>query len=57
MSSVTTMVGFSGLAMAQHPGLRALGILALLGIGLTLVAALTLLPAVLSLLEERTATR
>ncbi len=53
LSSLTTMVGFSGLVLARHPGLNALGTLALLGIGATLVAALTVLPATLRLLEHR----
>jgi hypothetical protein len=53
LSSVTTMVGFSGLVLAHHPGLNSIGVLALLGIGTTMVAALTVLPAVLRLEEPR----
>lgn len=53
LSSVTTMVGFSGLVLAHHPGLNSIGILALLGIGATMVAALTVLPAALRLWEPR----
>jgi len=53
ISSVTTMVGFSGLVFAHHPGLNAIGNLALLGISLTLIGALTVLPSLLQLLEKR----
>jgi predicted RND superfamily exporter protein len=53
ISSITTMVGFSGLVVAHHPGLNAIGKLALLGISLTLIAALSVLPSVLQLLETR----
>ncbi len=53
ISSITTMVGFSGLVFAHHPGLNAIGHLALLGISLTLIGALTVLPSLLQLLEKR----
>lgn len=55
MSSLTTMVGFSGLIFAYHPGLNDIGELALMGILSTLIAALFILPALLQLLEKRTA--
>ena len=47
VSALTTMVGFGGLLTSMHPGLRTIGALAVLGIGLTLIAALVVLPAVL----------
>jgi predicted RND superfamily exporter protein len=47
------MVGFSGLVFAHHPGLNAIGKLALLGISLALIAALSVLPSVLQLTEAR----
>jgi len=53
ISSLTTMVGFSGLIFAFHPGLNAIGELALIGISLTLLAALVILPAVFQLQESR----
>lgn len=53
ISSITTMVGFSGLVFAHHPGLNAIGKLALLGISFPLIAALTVLPSILQLSETR----
>jgi hypothetical protein len=55
MSACTTMVGFSGLLLSMYPGLRSIGELAVLGIALTLVAALVVLPALLQWLEDRSA--
>jgi predicted RND superfamily exporter protein len=52
VSALTTMVGFGGLVFAHHPGLRSIGVLAVTGIFLTLVAALVVLPAILDLLER-----
>jgi hypothetical protein len=54
VSSVTTMVGFGGLVLSMHPGLRSIGLMAVLGIGMTLIAALVLLPALIAFLERRT---
>jgi hypothetical protein len=48
MSALTTIVGFGGLVFSMHPGMRSLGLLAVLGIGMTLLAALGLLPALLA---------
>lgn len=53
MGSLTTMVGFGGLLLSFHPGLRSIGQLAVVGIGATLAAALIFLPALLSYLETR----
>jgi predicted RND superfamily exporter protein len=53
VSAVTTMIGFGGWLLSMHPGLRSIGELAVVGIGLTLVAALVLLPALLQWLETR----
>jgi hypothetical protein len=55
MSACTTMVGFGGLLLSVYPGLRSIGELAVLGIALTLVAALVVLPALLQWLEDRRA--
>lgn len=51
MSALTTMLGFGGLLFSIHPGMRSIGEMAVLGIGLTLFAALFLLPALLSVME------
>lgn len=53
IGSITTMLGFSGLLFTNHPGLQSLGEMAVIGIGMTLVAALTFLPALIQLLENR----
>jgi hypothetical protein len=52
MGSVTTMLGFAGLLFTKHPGLQSLGILAVLGIGMTLLTALIFLPAMIQWLED-----
>ena len=51
MSALTTMFGFGGLLFTIHPGMRSIGEIAVLGIGLSLFAALLLLPALLRVLE------
>jgi hypothetical protein len=53
MGSLTTMIGFGGLLLSFHPGLRSIGVLAVVGIGATLVSALVFLPALLQWLEDR----
>lgn len=53
MGSLTTMVGFAGLLLSFHPGLESIGMLAVLGIGGTLAAALLFLPALLQWMEDR----
>lgn len=53
MGSLTTMVGFAGLLLSFHPGLESIGLLAVLGIGSTLVASLLFLPALIQWLENR----
>ena len=52
IGSITTMLGFSGLLFTNHPGLQSLGMMAVIGIGMTLVAALTFLPALIQWLED-----
>ncbi len=54
MTTLTTMVGYSGLTVAHHPGLNSIGKLALVGIGLTFLTAVVVLPALLQFAEERT---
>lgn len=53
MSALTTMFGFGGLLFSIHPGMRSIGEIAVLGIGLSLFAALFLLPALLRVMEIR----
>lgn len=46
ISAITTVLGFGGLLFSIHPGMRSIGELAILGILLTLVGALFVLPAI-----------
>lgn len=53
IGSFTTMLGFAGLLFTSHPGLQSIGIMAVLGIGMTLVSALTFLPSMVQFLEDK----
>ena len=53
MGSLTTMIGFGGLLLSFHPGLESIGQIAVVGIGMALLAALFFLPALLQWLEDR----
>ena len=53
IGSVTTMMGFAGLLFTNHPGLNSIGIMAVVGIGMTLITALTFLPSIVQVLEDR----
>lgn len=53
MGSLTTMLGFSGLLFTSHPGLQSIGLIAVLGIGMTLLTSLTFLPALLQWMEDK----
>lgn len=53
MSIVTSMIGFGGLLFAYHRGLNSIALLAIIGMGFSLIASLTLLPATLQILEDR----
>jgi hypothetical protein len=46
MASITSMVGFGGLAITHHGGLSSIGHLAIVGIGTTLVATFLTMPVV-----------
>lgn len=52
LSSLTTIIGFSGLLFASHPGLRSIGLLAVVGMITSMIAALVFLPALLQVLED-----
>jgi predicted RND superfamily exporter protein len=53
LTSLSTMAGFAGLAVARFDGLRLLGLSGALAVALCLAAAFALLPALLTLLFER----
>ena len=52
MTTTTTIVGYSGLIMAHHPGLNSIGNLAIIGIISTFITALLLLPALIQFFEK-----
>jgi predicted RND superfamily exporter protein len=54
-TSLTTMVGFSGLVPAHHPALSSIGVLSLVGLGCCFITSVTLLPALLQLRERHNA--
>lgn len=47
MASLTTMFGYLGLVFTHHPGLRSIGILAVIGVTTCMLASLVLLPAIM----------
>ncbi len=49
LTSLTTMIGFGSLILAQFKGLATIGRLALLGIGFCLISALTFLPPLMKI--------
>jgi hypothetical protein len=51
--TVTTIMGYSGMIMASHPGLRSIGILATLGLGCIWLTSLVLFPGLLEYLKKR----
>ncbi|HET8865677.1 MAG TPA: MMPL family transporter [Gracilimonas sp.] len=53
MGSLTTMLGFAGLLFTNHPGLQSIGIMAVIGIGMTLLTSITFLPALIQWLEDK----
>ncbi|HWR96953.1 MAG TPA: MMPL family transporter [Candidatus Methanoperedens sp.] len=55
LCAFTGMLGFSGMLTSFHPGLRSMGVLAVTGLGATLITSLVLLPAVLQLIDDRRA--
>lgn len=52
MTSITSAIGFGGLAVTHYDGLQSIGYLAILGITTTLLATLLVLPAILWLGEK-----
>ena len=53
ITAMAMILGFGGLLFAEHPGLRSIGTLAVLGISSVLLSLLTFFPAFLRLLESR----
>jgi predicted RND superfamily exporter protein len=53
VGSITTMLGFAGLLFTVHPGLYSIGLIAVIGIGMTLLSAVTFLPALVQILEDK----
>ncbi len=56
-TTLTTMVGFGGMISAHQVGLESIGILAVLGMGYSLLAVATFLPAILIWRDSRAARR
>lgn len=56
MTTLTTIVGYSGLILARHPGLRSMGNLAVIGLSTTFVAAVVVLPALIRVFVEKEVT-
>jgi hopanoid biosynthesis associated RND transporter like protein HpnN len=53
VNGLTTIVGFGSLMLAQHRGIFGLGLLLTLGTGMSLLAALVVLPVLLGLVRRR----
>lgn len=53
MGAMTNLIGFGGLLTSQHPGLRSIGVLAVVGIGTTLASTLIFFPALMQVLEDQ----
>lgn len=51
--SLTTMMGYSGMLFASHPGLRSIGLFAVLGMTCIWLVSLVLFPAVLEAMRRR----
>ena len=52
MGALTNLIGFGGLLVSSHPGLRSIGVLAVTGIGATLATTLVFFPALIQVLED-----
>ncbi len=53
LSSLTTMIGFGSMMVADHQGIFSLGLVLTIGVGSCLVASVTIVPAVLKLATEK----
>ena len=52
VATITTIVGYTGLLLASHPGLVSIGRLAIVGLSTTLLSALVILPALIQASEK-----
>src|SRR5699024_6632095 len=52
IATFTTLLGFSGLLLTNHPGLQSLGLIAVIGIAMPLLTSMTFLPALIQWLED-----
>jgi predicted RND superfamily exporter protein len=57
LTTVTTCLAFSSFTVAEHPGMRALGQVPVLGLVLALIGALIFLPALIVKILERNTTK
>ena len=55
LAAISTSVGFGSLALSNYPGLRSMGIVAILGAVATALVSITLLPALVALGRRRAA--
>ncbi len=53
LSSLTTMIGFGSMMVAEHQGVYSLGQVLTIGVGSCLLASITVLPAILKLSAAR----
>jgi predicted RND superfamily exporter protein len=53
VATLVGMAGFTGLAFSAHRGLATLGITALIGLSMSLLAPLLIMPLIIGYLEER----
>ncbi|MGR3179144.1 MAG: MMPL family transporter [Candidatus Anammoxibacter sp.] len=53
LSSLTTTIGFGSLMVASHRGIYSIGVLLTIGVLCCLVASLTILPAILKIMQGR----
>ena len=52
IATITTIVGYTGLLLATHPGLVSIGRLAIVGLSATLASALVILPALMQVADK-----
>lgn len=52
VATITTIVGYTGLLIASHPGLASIGKLAIVGLSTTLLCALVILPALMQVTDK-----
>lgn len=53
MAALTTIVGYGSFMLSRYPGLQSLGYAATAGVGLSALAAISLLPAILSAFKQK----